>query len=53
MYPNGDNSDYTCDELRNNRVQNKAETFYEARSKVNGSFDQKVLLDTMPAEVEN
>lgn len=45
MYPSKDNSDYTSDQHRNNRIKNVKLSDYEIRRKVNGEFDMKVLLD--------
>lgn len=46
IYPELDNTDYTRDQNRANRRENVALSNYQARVKVNGSFDAKVLLAT-------
>ena len=48
MYPNGDNSDYTFDETKNNYKQNNQFDRYSARKRVNGDFDMQVLVESYP-----
>ena len=50
IYSGNDNSDYTCDENRNNRRLNKA---VSARKAVNGHFDMKVHLEMAPSSLEH
>ena len=52
MYPEKDNCDYVSDPNAVNRRSNVAMSRYEARSKVNGSVDLKVLLDVLPSDPE-
>lgn len=52
MYPEKDNSDYVADPNVVNRRYNVAMSKYEARERVNGSFDHKVLVDVLPSEPE-
>ena len=52
MYPEKDNSDYVADPNLVNRRYNVAMSKYEARERVNGSFDHKVLVDVLPSEPE-
>ena len=51
MYPNKDNSDYTCDETRNTRIRFVAQSNYDVRRKVNGDFDLRILETSGTAEV--
>ena len=54
IYPGGPNTneDYTRDCNQVNRRLNKKISDYEIRRKVNGDFDHKVLMQTMPALVD-
>ena len=52
VYPGKDNADYTSDALRNERRQNRAESNYDARQRVNGSVDMQVMVDTLPCSIE-
>ena len=49
MYPGNNNADYTHDPNQVNRRQNVQSSRYKAREKVNGKFDMKVYLETLPA----
>ena len=51
MYPNDSNEDYTCNEIRNNRLENVQMSKFEIRRRVNGDFDMKVLMDKTVPEV--
>ena len=51
MYPNKDNSDYTCDATRNTRIRFVAQSNYDVRRKVNGDFDLRILETSGTAEV--
>ena len=44
MYPDSSNSDYTENSNRTNRRHNVSVSKYEARKRVNGEFDMKVLM---------
>ena len=50
IYPEKDNDDYVSDPNAVYRRCNVAMSRYEARSKVNGSVDLKVLLDVLPSD---
>ena len=50
MYPNEKNSDYTCDQVRNNRRENVMNSKYDIRRRVNGDFDIQVLVEAGGAE---
>ena len=48
IYPGSSNEDYTRDPNQVNRRMNKHISNYEIRRKVNGDFDMKVLVDSLP-----
>ena len=48
MYPNTENKDYVLDQNKNNYKQMKQSDKYSARTRVNGDFDMKVLVESYP-----
>jgi len=52
MYPGKDNPTYTANPNQVNRRENVQASRYDARQKVNGKFDMKVYLETLPAMVD-
>ena len=51
MYPNKDNSDYTSDATRNDRIRFVAQSDYDVRRKVNGDFDIRIVATTGTAGI--
>ena len=52
MYPGTDNSDYTLDENKTHRKENRNMDKYQIRERVNGSLDVKVMAEIMPDSLE-